>query len=133
LVSANNVKDKGSLSLVPCVELTPSPLDTPPLGVGIGDGAPINPKAIDRDLVRRSLIGLMHIRSHPEGASRNLCHAVGRNSSHPGIILGIDSHDITLLAGSLLPRFAIWAVMQAFSYRLRTRHLHCQLGTLRAT
>jgi hypothetical protein len=30
LVSANNVADKGSLSLIPCVGLTPSPLDTPP-------------------------------------------------------------------------------------------------------
>jgi hypothetical protein len=30
LVSANNVEDKGSLSLIPCVGLTPSPLDTRP-------------------------------------------------------------------------------------------------------
>jgi hypothetical protein len=55
--------------------------------VGVGDRVAINPVAIDRDAVRRPLLGIGHIRSHAEGAALNLGHGVGRIGLHPGIIL----------------------------------------------
>jgi hypothetical protein len=45
--------------------------------VGISDSVPIDPEAIDGDAVRRPLLGIMRIRSHPEGATCNLGHTLG--------------------------------------------------------
>src|SRR6516164_9532774 len=45
--------------------------------VGISDSVPVDPEAVDPDCVRRPLLRIMRIRSHPESATGNLCHAVG--------------------------------------------------------
>ena len=50
--------------------------------VGIGDGVPIDPEAIDRDAMRGPLLRIVRVRSHAERAASNLRHTVGHTGLH---------------------------------------------------